>query len=603
MMPTKSSHALNRPSHSGRHEEPSKRTNGTSPASPSLKPSLGLLGKPSAKKRLHTSDISATVLSFICFALAVIVVANESISWHLGVRNYQLIVVGLLISIMNLSFGSIAPTLFLLIEARVGVSTLQNYDGIIRNTFLSPGLGFVWRFVLGLMMILPLGLSAAYKSFSGGESAMKIDAVSYVGSNQSYYGIFPPPGLQNFGSASGISLFFNATLPFVVATSAQTNVDPPLPTQPQAYGFNVLMLNNESTAMLDIPQPSYISAIQNLLATGESWNITAPVIATVATFNHSKTENLIAYSLYFASACEAAVESSDAYSVQFMNNGWDLVLLNLPGGNQYLQWIGITANLNTHSASPPECSLFFNSAQLYGITRQMCEGTWSVTRGGIQLVGGFCNGSILPPEKQLIVTDNALFVGGYYMSPLMEFLGAFATTRNESDWAGPYMATGVAAMLWSRISVLELTNADSFNTSLPKQDHPNLPYEDFGVKYLVNDTVLYTRPTLRKSALLYFVFAIQPLLIIIVLGFILVFYSTPLDKDFGLVSILSGINRESLEVLGGAALSGTLVESVKLQINPFQDRNNQKGMIEYYIVPPTTTASKNGKLISKTVYH
>jgi hypothetical protein len=123
------------------------------------------------------------------------------------VRNHQLIVVGFLISIMNLSLGGITSAFFLLIEARFGASTLQNYDGIIRNKFLGSGLGLVWRFVLALMMLLPLALSVAYKNFTDGASAARIDAVSYVGRNQSQYGIFPLPGLQNFGSASGISLF------------------------------------------------------------------------------------------------------------------------------------------------------------------------------------------------------------------------------------------------------------------------------------------------------------------------------------------------------------------------------------------------------------
>jgi hypothetical protein len=149
----------------------------------------------------------------------------------------------------------------------------------------------------------------------------------------------------------------------------------------------------------------------------------------------------------------------------------------------------------------------------------------------------------------------------------------------------------------------ELTAPDSFNISLPRLDHPNLPYENFGVTYPVNDTVLYIRPTLQKSALLYSILATQPVLTVIVLAFLLVFYSTLVDKEFGLVSILSGINRESLDVLGGAALSGSLTESVKLQINPIQDRNHQKGTIEYHVVPQTTSGTKNGRLTSKTVYH
>jgi hypothetical protein len=69
-------------------------------------------------------------------------------------------------------------------------------------------------------------------------------------------------------------------LPFVVASSPQNGSDPPLPLHAHAYGFNILSLNNESTAMLGMPQPSYISAVQELLAGGGSWNLTARVLAT-----------------------------------------------------------------------------------------------------------------------------------------------------------------------------------------------------------------------------------------------------------------------------------------------------------------------------------
>ena len=102
------------------------------------------------------------------------------------------------------------------------------------------------------MLALPLGLSAAYKNFFGGESIMLVDAMTYAG-NESYYGMFVPPGLKLLGEKTGISLFFNATLPFAVASSPINGSDPPLPTRPQAYGFNVILLNSESTALLDIP--------------------------------------------------------------------------------------------------------------------------------------------------------------------------------------------------------------------------------------------------------------------------------------------------------------------------------------------------------------
>ena len=227
------------------------------------------LGRPTTKKRLHITDILLVTLSFICLAAAITVVADEEISWSLGVETYQLIILGFLLSIMNLCLCNVTPNLFIHLEARFGLSTLQNYDGILRNQIFSSRLSIAWRLVLSLMLALPLGLSAAYKDFLGGESVKIVNATDYTG-NTSFYGMFAPPGLQSLGQKTGISLFSNATLPFMVASSSTASTEPPVPTREQAYGFNILLLNTESTAMLDIPQPDYVSSVQNLLAPGES---------------------------------------------------------------------------------------------------------------------------------------------------------------------------------------------------------------------------------------------------------------------------------------------------------------------------------------------
>ncbi|KAL8653621.1 MAG: hypothetical protein Q9226_003773 [Calogaya cf. arnoldii] len=233
--------------------------------SPSHKPSPSLpLGRPTVKKRFHILHLLAAGLSLICFALAITAVANENISWRLRIKNSQLIVLGFLLGIMNLCLGSVVPTLLLLVEARFGSSTLQNYNGILRNEVSTSGLS-------------PLWLSRT-KTFTGGESTKKIDASTYIG-NATYYGMFAQPGLQSVGEkkGTGISLFSNATLPFIMASSLQDGSEPPLPAHPQAYGFNILLLNNETSAALDAPQPSYVAAVQTLLVGGESWNITATI--------------------------------------------------------------------------------------------------------------------------------------------------------------------------------------------------------------------------------------------------------------------------------------------------------------------------------------
>ena len=95
-----------------------------------------------------------------------------------------------------------------------GPSIIQNYDSIIRNKPLWSRLSIIWRVVLNLM----LALSAAYKAFAGGESILKVDVMEYI-SNKSYYCMYSPPGLELLGFRTGISIFFNATLPFLVASS------------------------------------------------------------------------------------------------------------------------------------------------------------------------------------------------------------------------------------------------------------------------------------------------------------------------------------------------------------------------------------------------
>ncbi|KAI9759325.1 MAG: hypothetical protein M1835_000399, partial [Candelina submexicana] len=133
--------------------------------------------------------------------------------------------------------------------------------------------------------------------------------------------------------------------------------------------------------------------------------------------------------------------------------------------------------------------------QAFDINRRLCKGTWTITRGSIQLVDGFCNNTILPPEKQLVIMENSLFLGVWYMLSLVEFLGPFAITSNESHWIGPLMATGIAAMLWSRVTALNSAANLAESHAEPKfADHT---FEEAGLINALDHTVLYIRPMLR----------------------------------------------------------------------------------------------------------
>ena len=123
---------------------------------------------------------------------------------------------------------------------------------------------------------------------------------------------------------------------------------------------------------------------------------------------------------------------------------------------------------------------------------------------------------------------------------------------------------------------------------------------DAGLFYKLEDEVIYARPTLRKEPWLYFVLAIQPALTFLVLGLTLMFHSTPIDKGFGLISILSGVSRSSLDVLRGSSLSGRLNQDVKLIMEP--KHQEPGGFIEYNIRPANERGAHNGKLQKKVIY-
>ncbi|TLD11676.1 hypothetical protein E2P81_ATG10423 [Venturia nashicola] len=432
--------------------------------------------------------------------------------------------------------------------------------------------------------------------------------------------MFGPPGLQLLGQGSGISLFSNATLPFLLATSPTSNgSEPSLPIAPHAYGFNLLLLGNNSAAALDTPQPSYISSVQDLLATGESWNITASVNAVVAEFNNSKAEDPNKYQYFCVEFCDKAQRSSGAFTHQSMMNKQSLELANEPSpGPQTLQYLSFgPPGTDPGITYENTCEDFCTYSYLYSVNRRNCHGTWSVTRGGITLIDGNCDGNASPEVQQHVVDGNRLFLGVCYISSLTELLGAFVTNRNGSVWMSPYMATGVATMVWSRITAIDSAErrttynntqkaasfvSDNDDTGAVK----DASLEDLRIFYpAYNETVVYTRPTLLKSYWLYAVFALQPLLILVFLTLSLWLHSTPIAGGFGLISILAGLEPDSIRLLAGAGLSGDLEKPTKLIISTTHgsDANSSQGDVKYVVALPSQARWQNGKLKSGTTYH
>ena len=54
-------------------------------------------------------------------------------------------------------------------------------------------------------------------------------------------------------------------------------------------------------------------------------------------------------------------------------------------------------------------------------------------------------------------------------------------------------------------------------------------------------------------------------------------YHTPISDGFGLVSVLAGIERDSLDRLQGAALSGSLIKPVSMHISVLEKIQPKEG--------------------------
>ena len=80
--------------------------------------------------------------------IAVIAVTPRlDVAWTLRVQ-YQLQVIGLMLSIMNLCLAILAPKLCIMAEAWRSKPKLQNLDAILRNSIMTSNAHVAWRALL-----------------------------------------------------------------------------------------------------------------------------------------------------------------------------------------------------------------------------------------------------------------------------------------------------------------------------------------------------------------------------------------------------------------------------------------------------------------------
>lgn len=136
------------------------------------------LGKPAKKPIVEKLDLLIVVISILASILGFLTI-NPRFEFAARLQTVsQITVLGSLLSIMNQCLQRVLPYLCVVLEARFGQSTLQNYDGLLRWSAFSRQLAWYWRTLIFTAIVLPIGLSVMYKQYTGGVGILSDDTLS-----------------------------------------------------------------------------------------------------------------------------------------------------------------------------------------------------------------------------------------------------------------------------------------------------------------------------------------------------------------------------------------------------------------------------------------
>ena len=506
-------------------------------------------GIPSHIRRVTSMDLVTTAVVLLGFIIASTAVLNRSTAVFLGETN-QLILVGLVLSIMGYCTQRQMKRLSLYYEARAGKSTLQNFEAILCTDYFSQAASVQPRLVLLFLFALPLGLSVSYKKFIGGFTT--IGALS----TDATFGPTAAPGYQLIGN--GLSLLVQVYLPFWIK-----------PSLGRTYGFNLYIADNRTAAILDAPLPKDLLRLQASLDGHESMTITAKVNATVTESVDISPSERYDFDGYW-------------HEKEVLFNQSGLIPDDVTNETRQNIWAGTNMNQVTLNYNYTDIFLslwnetqgqtFYSQAERFVSTRRTCVGVWNLTRSNVYLV----DVTSLQPADEIDVTQQRIIVNGMNMiRPIfLQFLGEYDWKTRER-WDQPLPGTSdlggspqfypvfntrpalVAAMLWARIT-------SENGPERPRVSGYELKYTSY-VKDAGDIKIAKKVVTLQRSPWLILVLAIHPILTVLAVLAKATLYTTPISNGFGIISLLAGITAEGHEVLRGAALSGRLSQKVRVR--------------------------------------
>ena len=557
-------------------------------------PSAKSLGQPVEKHSFTWQDTIMLLTSLLCFLIGILAVANVRFAAYLGQKN-QLILLGLLLSLMAACTQKQAQLLLIALETKFGTSTLQNYDSILRYSMVDSDVNLPLKAAIAFSFVLPLVLSASYKQFVSGTTILPMDPEVLA------FGPVGPPGL-----ADGVlALMMNASLPLLVPNVTAYQSEPLLamPANRSAnigsYGFNIQILSDNMTALLDAPLATELTHLTKALKEDEILEISTFVNATICTINSTSRSPERADPDYWKTLNQSLSNPTVA------TYGTNLSFAGATGEHDYsfvLMSMWDTGKGETYESEAIGFNLF----------RSQCLATWQINSvGTITLKNATnclpahefsrpCMGESIPEgfriedlepndALQTPLTCNSNGATLFAVWPLYDLL-----------WLQPVFPVWIAAvasMAWAEIA---FTNGPASWASVTPVNESAWEATRYPIlKYQQTIIIEKTVQTLhRNRGALYFVLAIQPILLLAAFVGRMSLFSTPVTSGFGLVSLLAGVSRDSLDVLRGAAFSGKLKKPVEVRISTAYRRDFESNM-EYEL----DSKGRHDSIRKGVVYH
>ena len=492
-------------------------------------------------------------ISFSSLFIAVLAVANVSFAGNLGQKN-QLILVGFLLSLMAACAKKQIQLLLLTLETEFGDSTLQNYDSILRYSVLDPNVNVFLKAVMVFVFALPLGLSASYKQFVSGMTALPIEPTFLT------FGPVGPPGLVE----GVLSMAMNATLPLLDSTNVSYQSEPLLRLSTDAsaktgsFGFNAQILSTNTTALIDAPLANELARLKKTIRADDTLELSTYVNATICTLNSTRYSPERAEPDYWLKSNQSGLQAPTIatygtgldFAASSRNNDYSFIVLSL--------W-----NTNKNET-------FESEAVAFNLFRGQCNATWQMNQEGTTTLQSASDCTSAPqyshPCMEGIPTGfNATRLTG------TDALQAPLTCNQEgvshiAVWplydllwlqpVSPVWVAAVASMAWAELSYNNGPASPNETARIPM------------LEYIAPVTMTKKIQTLHRDRWsLYLVLAIQPMLLLTSFVGRRALYSAPVSNGFGLIALLAGVSRDSLDLLRGAAFSGRLTKPVRIRIS------------------------------------